>query len=227
MLAFQSTHPVRGATVGRVLRGGEFLLSIHAPREGCDGFDHHCWGVFGVLSIHAPREGCDLQNTDDVLHHGHLSIHAPREGCDAACLNACWPCLSFQSTHPVRGATRALVSDERAALLSIHAPREGCDIFRRTVSGRATIFQSTHPVRGATSSTVFRLPTSNFQSTHPVRGATRSWTRGRSPSAFQSTHPVRGATREHRVVKLADRLSIHAPREGCDTRLPVSAPTST
>ena len=36
------------------------LVSIHAPREGCDT------GVvpselFGTVSIHAPREGCDLQ----------------------------------------------------------------------------------------------------------------------------------------------------------------------
>ena len=56
---FQSTHPVRGATLGSSLLTSRHKISIHAPREGCDP-------VFDVLqvadleiSIHAPREGCD------------------------------------------------------------------------------------------------------------------------------------------------------------------------
>ena len=36
------------------------------------------------------------------------------------------------------------------------------------------------------------------------------------PGVFQSTHPVRGATPEAERPVLADRISIHAPREGCD-----------
>ena len=39
------------------------------------------WDTFYLISIHAPREGCDA----DVMHAGHgfaISIHAPREGCD-------------------------------------------------------------------------------------------------------------------------------------------------
>ena len=34
------------------------IISIHAPREGCD--DHLNGGArVGRISIHAPREGCD------------------------------------------------------------------------------------------------------------------------------------------------------------------------
>ena len=36
------------------------LISIHAPREGCD---LQCFGAYVVevgISIHAPREGCDI-----------------------------------------------------------------------------------------------------------------------------------------------------------------------
>ena len=33
----------------------------------------------------------------------------------------------FQSTHPARGATSALIKDGQNAGISIHAPREGCD----------------------------------------------------------------------------------------------------
>ena len=58
-----------------------------------------------------------------------------------------------------------------------------------------------------------------FQSTHPVRGAT-----GRCHTfcvylQFQSTHPVRGATGLALYLSRLLRISIHAPREGCDTQI--------
>ena len=57
-----------------------------------------------------------------------------------------------------------------------------------------------------------------FQSTHPVRGATgRSYASGIVSPVFQSTHPVRGATRVRRFQHLVPAISLHAPREGCDT----------
>ena len=37
--AFQSTHPVRGATVNDIPTKVPLYISIHAPREGCDYFD--------------------------------------------------------------------------------------------------------------------------------------------------------------------------------------------
>ena len=55
---FQSTHPVRGATVR--------LAAIHA---------------FERISIHAPREGCDMTMAE-IMPYFNISIHAPREGCD-------------------------------------------------------------------------------------------------------------------------------------------------
>ena len=33
---FQSTHPVRGATIVRIMLFKIRVISIHAPREGCD-----------------------------------------------------------------------------------------------------------------------------------------------------------------------------------------------
>ena len=33
---FQSTHPVRGATTQKDKTLNEIIISIHAPREGCD-----------------------------------------------------------------------------------------------------------------------------------------------------------------------------------------------
>ena len=56
---FQSTHPARGATCSALTVGGLALISIHAPREGCDDANLPSWAAPMQISIHAPREGCD------------------------------------------------------------------------------------------------------------------------------------------------------------------------
>ena len=78
---FQSTHPVRGATLLPQTHAGILTVSIHAPREGCDDEFVQSRGGHSV-SIHAPREGCDPRD-GPVVGRGTV----------------------FQSTHPVRGAT--------------------------------------------------------------------------------------------------------------------------
>ena len=55
-----------------------------------------------------------------------------------------------------------------------------------------------------------------FQSTHPARGATTFCRAAVSPELFQSTHPARGATQVRDQHWSYPRISIHAPREGCD-----------
>ena len=123
---FQSTHPVRGATIQCDIHSVALFISIHAPRAGCDSIS--VWvGVtpWGFQSTHPVR--------------GATAI-APRFT----------PILSaFQSTHPVRGATQlcgALVittdfnprtpcgvrlrkrfNAGKIYCISIHAPRAGCD----------------------------------------------------------------------------------------------------
>ena len=55
---FQSTHPVWDATGLCGSQDKALLVSIHAPRMGCDpriGLD----GLQECVSIHAPRMGCD------------------------------------------------------------------------------------------------------------------------------------------------------------------------
>ena len=152
----------------------------------------------------------------------------------------CRPSERFQSTHPVRGGTRAI--------------------------GKTMLtqkFQSTHPVRGGTRAIGKTMLTQKFQSTHPVRGGTcsdrsRLWIRsisihppragwdsgyaaeylrndhfnpptpcgvGRSSigfprrrSKFQSTHPVRGGTCRRAEGCALRWISIHPPRAGWDLR---------
>ena len=101
---FQSTHPVKGATIISMVNIVYRLISIHAPCEGCDdskgikGFGEIC------ISIHAPCEGCDFHFF--IIHLAcDISIHAPCEGCDFIEKTLLKLSPLFQSTHPVKGAT--------------------------------------------------------------------------------------------------------------------------
>ena len=124
-----------------------------------------------------------------------ISIHAPREGSDSL-QNSVLQWGKFQSTLPVRGATRSVSPRVRSDFISIHAPREGSDA---TINQLRLAFQI------------------QFQSTLPVRGATFVFLVSISHKIiFQSTLPVRGATNGPRCRPASKRISIHAPREGSD-----------
>ena len=80
-------------------------VSIHAPREGCD-IDEAREGVIAHrVSIHAPREGCD-DTSIGSRDLSTVSIHAPREGCDFDTSAQRQTTITFQFTHPGRGATQ-------------------------------------------------------------------------------------------------------------------------
>ena len=79
---FQSTHPARGATIFGEKCYCLGAISIHAPREGCDGPSLCAVRKRQGISIHAPREGCDGVLLPCPGCRG-ISIHAPREGCDS------------------------------------------------------------------------------------------------------------------------------------------------
>ena len=59
---------------------------------------------------------------------------------------------------------------------------------------------------------------SPFQSTPPARGATSPRTAARSSLRFQSTPPARGATFIRNDGAVNEEISIHAPREGGDSK---------
>ena len=215
--SFQSTHPARGATPGVFCSKGGAGISIHAPREGCDGITavyeeleqvfqstHPARGATGrteqasktdEISIHAPREGCD-RTRPDCNRTADISIHAPREGCDSDVLAQALPGREFQSTHPARGATRQWqTTSTQGSYFNPRTPRGvrqirgGRHLARRPISIHA-------PREGCDSRCPQpELPKTQFQSTHPARGATRISTHCCVTCTFQSTHPARGATR--------------------------------
>ena len=146
----------------------------------------------------------------------------------------------FQSTRPVRGATRRMRRERMMKPFQSTRPVRGATFHLRFwIALKRGAFQSTRPVRGATNmpecgherithfnprapcgarrSFVRRLPSgSAFQSTRPVRGATSRCRPSRKKQTFQSTRPVRGATATLNNIKYRSLISIHAPRAGRD-----------
>ena len=173
-----------------------------------------------------------------------ISIHAPLAGCDIDDLIPYANNAKFQSTHPSRGATRAIWIPHswrkyfnprapcgarqrqhdallRQPLISIHAPLAGRDSASMTHFFASPLFQSTRPVRGATgfcTMTGSGLP--HFNPRAPC-GARRSGRGSHQPvDRFQSTRPVRGATYLPRCSRWLQCISIHAPRAGRDGEPP-------
>ena len=170
-------------------------ISIHAPRAGSDISRKFVFifrqyfnprspcgerrqrpvvgRVAPTISIHAPRAGSDLMGVYSYIGLT-ISIHAPRAGSDGLRQLGAQAGDQFQSTLPVRGATKISCTVNMGNAISIHAPRAGSDMTTSWhCATSATTFQSTLPVRGATKlHRSPRLHHSPFQSTLPVRGAT-------------------------------------------------------
>ena len=150
-----------------------------------------------------PRTPCGVRRSFSIhcsASYG-ISIHAPLAGCDGSRAGSCTRRTSFQSTHPLRGATGASAQKTAQITISIHAPLAGCD------------------VRGYQQA----LPHDDFNPRTPcgVRPSTAKLSGFRR--TFQSTHPLRGATKSRIMSRLKVQISIHAPLAGCDratTRLP-------
>ena len=132
------------------------MISIHAAREGGDDVDYidkltHTlfqstppvkaatpadadMPLSPDISIHAAREGGDARGLDYIFNL-FISIHAAREGGDVM-EDLLWTYeQGFQSTPPVKAATRLSISDYADTEISIHAAREGGDgdRYRRAV----------------------------------------------------------------------------------------------
>ena len=125
-MAFQSTHPLRGATRNEDAVVFVLLISIHAPLAGCDV------ALLGqiaavVISIHAPLAGCDASQSPRQTRRSNFNPRTPcgvRRGSPSLLSRS----AVFQSTHPLRGATSFSLSMlHLTSLISIHAPLAGCD----------------------------------------------------------------------------------------------------
>ena len=107
---FQSTRPIRGATLKTVLGDAYTPISIHAPHTGRDEkfYERRGWNKYfnprapygarpevkadGIsyfdISIHAPHTGRDHDRTGEQAKAA-ISIHAPHTGRDRQTRSHC------------------------------------------------------------------------------------------------------------------------------------------
>ena len=168
---FQSTHPLRGATSQHP--ANQRPERDFNPRTPCGVRPCAATTLYTCIIYFNPRTPCGVRHVGLQQQPGHVA---------------------FQSTHPLRGATRVPVDRHAVRLISIHAPLAGCDALVTVLSAMTGTFQSTHPLRGATAG---------------KKALVRQ--------ALISIHaPLAGCDYTARQVALQLLISIHAPLAGCD-----------
>ena len=177
---FQSTLPVRGATIYNKMPQQLRDISIHAPRAGSD-YVHS-----GLHQAVAP-----FQSTLPVRGATSRPVAMPLSS------------AVFQSTLPVRGATIAkFVKNSETSTISIHAPRAGSD-FKRDPLIEPEPPISIHAPRAGSDrgdGGTTRPHVCHFNPRSPC-GERLSHGCAVDPfSKFQSTLPVRGATVKTRII---------------------------
>ena len=122
----------------------------------------------------------------------------------------------FQSTHPLRGATRHLFPSLQIFLISIHAPLAGCDRSGRTSRSRQAHFNPRTPcgVRPSPCRRPLRRQDFNPRTPCGVRPPkSRTPCRGKGISIHA---PHAGCDPVNDGVSGLYHISIHAPHAGCD-----------
>ena len=190
------------------------------------------------ISIHTPLAGSDRAASGLRGLQAIISIHTPLAGSDAA-LRKCWRSLIFQSTLPLRGATRpdnwtiwptgyfnphSPCGERRGHARHQRHPRhfnphspcgerqEDLENFRQLLE-----FQSTLPLRGATLKRFNASSINKYFNPHSPCGERPATVTLFFPDTlFQSTLPLRGATRASHIRFLHLPISIHTPLAGSD-----------
>ena len=118
---FQSTPPVKAATLSTPSNARVVIISIHAAREGGDLGQRTITKACHRISIHAAREGGDVADAPPKQLK-YISIHAAREGGDVSAIDVL-----------------------NAVEISIHAAREGGDDWWRLRRMQCPYFNPRRP----------------------------------------------------------------------------------
>ena len=125
MIAFQSTHPLRGATQSIARSICSVLISIHAPLAGCD-VTEVTLGAPGTFQSTPPLRGATMVKLSDAGDPLFQSTPPLRGATLSLIFNI--HSMTFQSTPPLRGATTLDKAVAHFIIISIHAPLAGCDL---------------------------------------------------------------------------------------------------
>ena len=146
---FQSTRPLRGATVALIHAHGEVGISIHAPLAGRDGSVRPVWIADHDFN---PRAPCGARRDQTICHNTSevISIHAPLAGRDHTRQSLAGLGINFNPRAPC-GARHCVVI-VRDRLHKDFNPRAPCGarLSGARLLQRLASFQSTRPLRGAT-----------------------------------------------------------------------------
>ena len=123
---FQSTRPMRGATKTANAMLAKGKISIHAPHAGRDETARRAGRNRKYFN---PRAPCGARRFQFFQCHpkGLFQSTRPMRGATRNATSAQLKTSLFQSTRPMRGATRAEERGQVQAEISIHAPHAGRD----------------------------------------------------------------------------------------------------
>ncbi len=216
---FQSTPPVWEATIYGSGTIGSTYVSIHAPRVGGDIINRYA--TTAKISFN-PRPPCGRRREllSVTTHIGKVSIHAPRVGGDIApcqCRPTFW--LTRFNPRPPCGRRPETMTMAGYPPVSIHAPRVGGDKCWRKRQSQSSSFNPRPPCgrRRRISSAAIELHL--FQSTPPVWEATEMIAPAMLETVVSIHAPRVGGDSVLPMPAIALRVSIHAPRVGGD-RMP-------
>ena len=100
-------------------------ISIHTPLAGSD-VDMLDINDIHVISIHTPLAGSDRKTLKTSANSWNFNPHSPC-GERPATVTLFFPDTLFQSTLPLRGATRLQKQSGMTIKISIHTPLAGSD----------------------------------------------------------------------------------------------------
>ena len=128
----------------------------------------------------------------------------------------CCAQLAFQSTRPMRGATRTERDIQRRRGVSIHAPHAGRDRELRLDVVPQRRFNPRAPCGARLVTAMVMWSKTTFQSTRPMRGATQRFYHidYRYAVSIHAPHAGRDGLELRRGVRIA--VSIHVPHAGRD-----------
>ena len=132
-MIFQSTLPMRGATVWNRSVIVRQIISIHTPHAGSDSTNLHYFDFSVPFQSTLPMRGATGNTSTLNMPYSYFNPHSP--------------CGERQNSHRVR---------RRGYSISIHTPHAGSDCHKHVYNGCDSLFQSTLPMRGATSCTARR-----------------------------------------------------------------------
>ena len=222
-LRFQSTLPVRGATCRLYRDAQRFAISIHAPRAGSDTQLRRADRQKGHFN---PRSPCGERHKRYRRLSDRTRDFNPRSPCGERPHINCPFQLQriFQSTLPVRGATTVRREPPCRVQISIHAPRAGSDC-KEARRDRDTHISIHAPRAGSDSQVAKSLQSREYFNPRSPCGERRALAQMSDVTdRFQSTLPVRGATQHRQVQQGRSFISIHAPRAGSDVKPFLSSP---